>query len=69
MLDEQLEVAKTNAALSDSTVGILLLQQEAGQVTALATQQAQAQQLAATQLIRNWSRTYKCRKMLKHINR
>ncbi len=51
MLDEQLAIARKNAALTDSTVRILQLQQEAGQVTALATQQAQAQQLVATQLI------------------
>lgn len=51
MLDEQLEVAQKNKALSDSTVFILQLQQESGQVTALATQQAMAQQLAAAQLV------------------
>jgi NodT family efflux transporter outer membrane factor (OMF) lipoprotein len=51
MLDEQLKVAQRNVRLTDSTVRILQLQQEAGQVTALATQQAMAQQLVATQLI------------------
>ncbi len=51
MLNEQLEVARRNAGLSDSTVQILQLQQESGQVTALATQQAIAQQLVALQLI------------------
>jgi NodT family efflux transporter outer membrane factor (OMF) lipoprotein len=51
MLDEQLKVAQRNVRLTDSTVRILQLQQEAGQVTALATQQAMAQQLVAAQLI------------------
>ncbi|RYD59200.1 MAG: efflux transporter outer membrane subunit [Sphingobacteriales bacterium] len=51
MLDEQLKVAQKNAALSDSTVRILSLQQQAGQVTALATQQANAQRLLALQLV------------------
>lgn len=51
MLDEQLKVAQRNVRLTDSTVRILQLQHEAGQVTALATQQAMAQQLVATQLI------------------
>lgn len=51
MLDEQLRIARKNAALTDSTVRILTLQQQAGQVTALATQQAIAQRLLATQLV------------------
>jgi multidrug efflux system outer membrane protein len=51
MLDEQLKIAKQNVKLNDSTLRIIQLQFDAGQVTSLAVQQAQAQQLAATQLI------------------
>ncbi|RYE25194.1 MAG: TolC family protein [Sphingobacteriales bacterium] len=51
MLDEQLDIARKNAALTDSTVRILQLQETAGQVTALATQQAIAQKLTAAQLV------------------
>lgn len=51
MLDEQLEIARKNAALADSTVRILQLQESVGQVTALATQQAVAQRLTAQQLV------------------
>ena len=50
-LDEQLFIAKRNLALNDSTLFVMKLQQEAGQVTMLAVQQAQAQQLAAAQLV------------------
>ena len=57
MLDEQLNVARKNAALTDSTVRILQLQQEAGQVTALAVQQATAQKLTASQLVPELERT------------
>lgn len=51
MLDEQLNIARKNEALADSTVRILELQQSVGQVTALATQQAIAQKLTAAQLV------------------
>ncbi|RDC58495.1 TolC family protein [Pedobacter chinensis] len=51
MLDAQLEIAKKNLKLSDSTLRIINLQFEAGQVTSLAIQQAEAQQLNAAQLI------------------
>lgn len=51
MLDEQLSIAKRNVALNDSTLQIIKLQYNAGQVTSLAVQQAQAQQLAAAQLV------------------
>lgn len=51
MLDEQLEVARKNILLTDSTVRILTLQQQSGQVTALARQQAEAQRLSISQLI------------------
>lgn len=51
MLDAQLAVAKKNAALNDSTLQIVKLQYDAGQVTELALQQTEAQRLAAVQLI------------------
>ncbi len=51
MLDEQLAIAQKNLALNDSTLRIIQLQFNAGQVTSLAIQQAQAQQQAATQLV------------------
>jgi multidrug efflux system outer membrane protein len=51
MLDEQLAIAKKNVALNDSTLQIIKLQYTAGQVTSLAVEQAQAQQLTAAQLI------------------
>lgn len=51
MLDAQLEIAKKNLKLNDSTLRIINLQFDAGQVTSLAIQQAQAQQLVAAQLI------------------
>jgi multidrug efflux system outer membrane protein len=51
MFDQQLAIAKKNVALNDSTLRIIKLQFDAGQVTLLAIQQAQAQQLAAAELI------------------
>lgn len=51
MLDAQLDIAKQNIALNDSTLTIIRLQYEAGQVTALAIQQAEAQQQKATALV------------------
>jgi len=51
MLDAQLEIAKKNLKLNDSTLRIINLQFDAGQVTSLAIQQAAAQQLNAAQLI------------------
>ena len=51
MLDEQLAIAQKNLALNDSTLRIIQLQYNAGQVTSLAIQQAQAQQQAAAQLV------------------
>src|SRR5207253_1160189 len=45
MLDAQLKIAQRNIALNDSTLRIIRLQYNAGQVTALAIQQAEAQQL------------------------
>lgn len=51
MLDAQLAIAKRNIALNDSTLRIIRFQYDAGQVTALAIQQAEAQQLAAAALV------------------
>lgn len=51
MLDAQMAIASRNLALSDSTLRIIHLQFDAGQVTSLAIQQAKAQQLVAAQLI------------------
>lgn len=51
MLDEQLAIANKNVLLNDSTLNIIKLQYNAGQVTALGVQQAEAQRLVAVQLI------------------
>jgi multidrug efflux system outer membrane protein len=51
MLDAQLAIAKKNVNLNDSTLQIIKLQFDAGQVTSLAVQQAEAQRLAAAQLV------------------
>jgi multidrug efflux system outer membrane protein len=51
MLNAQLAIAKKNVALNDSTLRIIKLQFDAGQVTSLAIQQAQAQQQAAAELV------------------
>jgi len=51
MLDAQLEIARENLKLNDSTLRIIKFQFDAGQVTSLAIQQAEAQQLTAAQLI------------------
>lgn len=51
MLDEQLKVARRNLLLNDSTLTIIRLQFESGQVSSLAVEQASAQKLAAAQLI------------------
>lgn len=51
MLDAQLEIAKKNVQLIDSTTAIIKLKFDAGQVTSLAIQQSEAQQLTASQLI------------------
>lgn len=51
MLDAQLAIAKKNVNLNDSTLRIIRLQFNAGQVTSLAVQQAEAQKLAAAQLV------------------
>ncbi|MBL4674741.1 MAG: efflux transporter outer membrane subunit [Mucilaginibacter sp.] len=51
MLDEQLDIAQRNVRLNDSTLRIIRLQFKSGQVTSLAVQQAEAQQLVAAQLV------------------
>ena len=51
MLDAQLAIANKNLLLNDSTLRIIQLQYEAGQVTLLAVQQATAQRLVAAQLV------------------
>jgi multidrug efflux system outer membrane protein len=56
MLDDQLAIAKKNVALNDSTLRIIKLQYDAGQVTSLAVQQAQGQQMAAAELVPQFER-------------
>ena len=51
LLDAQLGIANKNLALNDNTLSVLKLQFDAGQVTALGVQQAEAQKLVAAQLI------------------
>lgn len=51
MLDAQLEIAKKTLVLNDSTLFVVNLQYDAGQVNLLAKQQTEAQRLIATQLI------------------
>ena len=51
MLDAQSDIARKNLLLNDSTLRIITLQYNAGQVTLLAVQQAEAQRLVAAQLI------------------
>lgn len=51
MLDAQLAIAKKNLALNDSTLQIIRLQFNAGDVTALAIQQAEGQKLVAAELV------------------
>lgn len=51
MLDTQLEIAKKNLALNDSTLHIINMQFTAGQVSSLAIDQARAQQLVAAGLV------------------
>ena len=51
MLDAQLQIDQRNVKLSDSTLRIIRLQYDAGQVTLLAIQQAQAQEQAAAELV------------------
>ena len=54
MLDEQLKIAQSNARLNDSTLRIIKLQYNSGQVTLLAVQQAEAQLLTAQSLVQQF---------------
>jgi multidrug efflux system outer membrane protein len=51
MLDAQMGVARRNVALNDSTLNMIKLQFDAGQVTSLAIQQAEAQRLVAAGIV------------------
>lgn len=51
MLDAQLDIARQNLRLNDSTTNIIKLKYDAGQVTTLAIQQSEAQKLNSAQLI------------------
>ncbi|WP_126973316.1 efflux transporter outer membrane subunit [Gynurincola endophyticus] len=51
MLDAQREVAQKNLQLNDSTLRIIRLQFDAGEITALAIQQTESQRLIAASLI------------------
>ncbi|WP_240904885.1 efflux transporter outer membrane subunit [Sphingobacterium sp. SGR-19] len=51
MLDAQIEVAKRNLQLNDSTLRMIRLQYDAGEITALAIQQTESQRLVAASLI------------------
>lgn len=51
MLDAQREVAQKNLQLNDSTLRIIRLQFDAGEITALAMQQTESQRLIAASLI------------------
>lgn len=50
-LDAQIEVAKRNLQLNDSTMRMIKLQFDAGEITALAMQQTESQRLLAASLI------------------
>lgn len=50
-LDAQIEVAKRNVNLNDSTLRMIQLQFEAGEITALALQQTESQRLLAASLV------------------
>jgi NodT family efflux transporter outer membrane factor (OMF) lipoprotein len=50
-LDEQLTVAKRNIALGDSTLSMIRLQFQSGQINSLAVEQAEAQQKTAELLV------------------
>lgn len=51
MLDEQLLIARKNLALNDSTLTMMMLQFQSGQISSLATDQQEALKLAAAELI------------------
>src|SRR5690606_25476942 len=51
MLDAKIEVAKRNVLLNDSTLQMIKLQYEAGEITSLAIQQTESQRLIAASLV------------------
>lgn len=51
MLDAKIEVAKRNVQLNDSTLQMIKLQYDAGEITALAIQQTESQRLIAASLV------------------
>jgi multidrug efflux system outer membrane protein len=51
MLDAQLDIARRNLALADTTLGMIRLQYEAGQVTMLAVEQQEAARQAVLQTV------------------
>lgn len=51
MLDAQLEIARKNLSLNENTLRIIKMQFDAGQITSLAIQQAEAQRLVAAQIV------------------
>ncbi|WP_259067826.1 TolC family protein [Mucilaginibacter sp. X4EP1] len=51
MLDAQLNIAQSNVKLNDSTLRIIRLQYESGQVTSLAVEQQEAQLQSAAELV------------------
>jgi len=51
LLDTQLDIAQRNVQLNDSTLNIIKLQYESGQVTSLAVQQAKALKLNVAKLV------------------
>ena len=59
MLDEQLKIAQSNERLNDSTLRIIKLQYNSGQVTLLAVQQAEAQLLTAQSLVPQFEQNIK----------
>ncbi|NGF57214.1 efflux transporter outer membrane subunit [Parapedobacter sp. SGR-10] len=51
ILDAKIEVAKRNVMLNDSTIRMIKLQYDAGEITALAIQQTESQRLLAASLV------------------
>jgi len=51
MLDSQIEVAKRNLRLNDSTLRMMKLQFESGEITSLALQQTESQRLVAASMV------------------
>jgi NodT family efflux transporter outer membrane factor (OMF) lipoprotein len=55
-LNAQLKIAQQNVSLDDSTLSIIRMQFDAGQITLLAVQQAEAQKLSAASLVPDFQR-------------